>query len=97
MCALKTKTFRVENADSLRKFAWGDVVNKLKNLAPTLFRVIMALCSSKRRCNQSIGGMAATVLLKGRNKHICLTQSVLSVLLYAGHCSKMVSVNYLGN
>lgn len=80
MCALKTKALRVANTDSLRQFAWGDVANNLKRLAPTLFKVILTSCSTKRQCNQTIGGMAAALLLKERNKHIYLMQSVLSVL-----------------
>lgn len=36
-------------------------------------------------------GMTGSLLLKARNKHLALPQAVISVVMYAGHCSKQVS------
>lgn len=44
-----------------------------------------------QRARDSVVGMAAAVLLKERNQHMCKLQTLVSTLLYAGHASKKVT------
>ena len=74
----------------LKSFSWESVESELKQHAPTLLSVLKATTQSSKG-NSKIAGMAAAVLLKGRNKHLCLPQGVISTIMYAGHSSKMVS------
>ena len=50
--------------------------------------------SKKFLSSDSIVGMAASMLLHGRNSQLCIPQAVNSVILYTGHCSKMVWTTY---
>ena len=56
-----------------------------------LWSVLKAVSRSSES-DSKIAGMAAAVLLKGRNKHLCLPQGVIATIMYAGHSSKMVSL-----
>ena len=75
----------------LRDFKWKMLIRELKKKAPTLLRVLRAAAESKRFLpSESIVGMAASMLLYGRNSQLCIPQAVNSIVLYTGHCSKLV-------
>ena len=72
----------------LRDFKWKMLIRELKKKAPCVLR---AAAESKRFLpSESIVGMAASMLLYGRNSQLCIPQAVNSIVLYIGHCSKMV-------
>ena len=61
--------------------------------APILTSILHgAVACSSKSANISIV-MAASILLKARNKNLCLLQSLVGQILYAGHASKMVSLS----
>jgi len=67
---------------------------ELQQRAPTLFAVLQAAAhpaSKQVTPLPSMVGMAAAILFKSRSKHMCLLQSIVATLLYAGHASKKVS------
>lgn len=76
------------------KFKWADVSRELHRRAPTLFVALKAACARKiQKKNYTwkrVLPMAAAVLLRGRNQFLNLAQTVISLVLYNGHCSKMV-------
>ncbi len=73
----------------LLNFKWKLIASELKKKAPTLYAILTAACTRDGKDPPTmILSMAASVLLKARNKCLCLPQSVV---LYAGHYSKMVS------
>ena len=74
----------------LKDFSWKSVLRELKRRAPTLLQVLTAAASSRTRSNPGIVGMAASLLLNGRNPQLCIPLAVKSVLLYAGHSAKKV-------
>ena len=77
----------------LESFTWSSVENELQQHAPTLLSLLKAVSSSKpSRVDLRVVGMAAFVLLKGRNKDLSLLQGIVSAILYSGHCSKMVEI-----
>ncbi len=79
------------HSSKLKGFQWREISHELKKKAPTLYGILRAACTKDgEEPNLLLLGMAASVLLKARNKFLCLPQAVVSVLLYAGHCSKMV-------
>ncbi len=83
---------RLSTIGAVTNFSWGPVLQELKVQAPTLSSFIRSALS-KRGCKvrRYAVGMSASLLLKSRNKHLALGQAVISVAMYAGHCSKHVS------
>lgn len=67
-------------------------MKELKSRAPTLLSFFkISLAKRGRKVPNYAVGMSASVLLKNRNKNLSLVQAVVSVVMYAGHCSKQVS------
>ena len=62
--------------------------------APTLLSILTAAAGSHSSRTQqpdtNVILMAAAILLKQRNKHMCLLQTVIGCVLYSGHASKRV-------
>ena len=85
---------RIPSIRHLRDFSLSDVVNELKAKAPTLMSVLNAAAGCTPQQHQSVIAMAAAVLLKQRNKHVCLLQSVIGCILYSGHSAKKVQLTY---
>ena len=101
LCTTKHGSSILRNTSSkdLTSFTWKQVVHEQKLCAPVLYKFLKAVVVRKGKCvakprikkkGASSVGIAASVLLKCRNKFLCQIQSVISVLLYAGHCSKQV-------
>lgn len=90
----KNSSLRGSSCGKLKSFNCKDVSKQLKKDAPVLYSVMKSACKRPRlkgRTKRNVLTMAASLLLKGRNKTMCTMQSVVSVLLYAGHASKKVS------
>ena len=62
---------------------------ELRSHASVLYAVIKAaIAKRKKTVDPSAIGTGAAVMLKSRNKFLSQPETVISVLLYAGHCSK---------
>ena len=82
------------SAKAVKTFKWKAMENEMKAVAPTLLAILRsAIIKRSSPPDMRKVCMAAALLLKARNKNMCLVQSFVSVLLYAGHCSKLVSHN----
>lgn len=92
----------ISNVNSLTHFSWKSILAELKMHTPTLYTLLRGALMKRRDSHLQVPyhalGMTACVLLKHRNKHMSLTQALVSVLMYAGHCSKQVcNLTYIYN
>jgi len=92
--------FRKISTPTLCEFNWQSMVDELQAKAPTLLRVLSTICANNDHRNQHKCGsahypsicMAASIILKERNREMCGVQSILSLLLFASHVDKVVSI-----
>ena len=78
--------------EELKSFSWPRVFEELIKHAPTLLLILQACTKTKieRKNTTSIVGTCAVIILKHRNSKMSLFQKMVSIILYAGHCSKQV-------
>lgn len=85
---------RVLSARHLSNFRFDAIVAELKRKAPMLFRILTAAAqpsrSKKHKPSPHVIAMAAAVLLKQRNKHLCMLQTIVGCHLHSGHAAKRV-------
>ena len=92
---LRSKTVR-----DIVSFKFGDFVNKeLKEHASLLYQFLFTVACSKANSRNTVKtpekkivvmAMAAGILVKARNKDMCMVQVVTSLLLHSGGLSEMV-------
>ena len=91
-------TLRKKSKLDLSAFNWTDIASEWEMRAPTLLMLLAAAgdrlwhrkkVSITPKCIPALC-MAGAVLLKTRNKHMSKVQSVISVVLNAGHVSSQV-------
>lgn len=83
---------RSQSAEPMKSFSWDAVINELLQHAPTLLFILRA-CTQTRveRSNvKAVIGTCAVILLKHRYDRMSMFQKIVSIILYAGHCSKQV-------
>ena len=97
LCAMlpEPSVLRIQSIDHLKAFHWDSIVGELKRKAPTLLAALTAAAQPCRRAKQQdlnthAIAMAAAVLLKQRNPHLCLPQTIVGALLHSGHTAKKV-------
>ena len=83
-----------QSPDTLKSFTWNAIYDELKKNAPIFLSFLMAATQTKTPRSNRIAVMCvcASVILKYRFKRINLFQKIVSLVLYAGHCSKQVSL-----
>lgn len=90
--------FRNIPLSKLAEFSWDTFVAELKDKAPILLHILTAVASFSDHRNQIKVGShhlpgicsAVAVLLKERNREVDGIQSVVSALMFLGHCEKQV-------
>lgn len=95
ICSRKhgSSVLRSSTNAAITHFNWSHVIREVKAQAPTLHSLIKSAISRRgKRLHESAIGMTSAVLLKHRSRCLCLPQAVISVVLYAGHCSKQVNI-----
>ena len=77
--------------EELKSFSWSHVFEELVKHAPTLLLILQACTMTKieRKNTTSIVGTCAFIL-KHCNSKMSLFQTMISIILYAGQCSKQV-------
>ena len=95
--------FRKKSADTIRMFSWDAVVADLQKYAPTLVHVLRDCVEVKRRNSSSrklrrpsssaVISVCGAILLRNYSAKMNLVQRMVSILLSAGHASKMVCVH----
>ena len=94
MCSEKTGSIlSSKDVCDLKEFTWDKLLTEIASNAP-VFLSILEICTQTRRprSNQSaVIGMCFVILLKYRYLKMTLVQKIVSMILYAGDCSKQVS------
>lgn len=82
------------NVDVLRNFQWNSVLKEAEDTMPVLLEVLNSCTETptERRNTGAIIGLIISILTKHRQPHACLSQKVISLILYSGHCSKKVDL-----
>ncbi len=96
LCSNKFNSVLLETSQiALEYFSWESLWLEMIKATPVLLSVLQA-CTVKRRVYpervKPVVCMCAAILAKFRNPKACLVQSVISMILQAGHASKQVSV-----
>lgn len=82
---------RQTNYFAMKRFSWKRIIHELNSHAPILVSFVKsALAKCGRKVPRYAVGVCASVLLKNRNRNLALIQAMISVVMYAGHCSKQV-------
>lgn len=82
------------NVANFTEWRWEDVLDLMKQKAPTLLNLLqMCTKTKKHRQNQNaIVGVLVLTLCKHRRPSASILQRLVSLILYAGHASKIVSL-----
>ena len=93
----QTSVLKRTSASEIKIFNWDDVIDELNKQAPVFSAILEASVKRFRKQHpkkviQRSIGFAAAILLRERNKFMCAAQCVNSILLHAGHASKMVCI-----
>ena len=82
------------NVANFTEWRWEDVLDLMKQKAPTLLNLLqMCTKTKKHRHNQNaIVGVLVLTLCKHRRPSASILQRLVSLILYAGHASKIVSL-----
>ena len=83
----------------MQNFIWDVVLLELHVHAPNFLHLLNSITSTKTdRDNQkAIIAMCASILWKHRYSKMSLVQMIVSVILYAGHTLKQVSMTLIFN
>lgn len=82
-----------QSVEELKEFKFESNYQELQNNAPLLHSIFLSATKTRTpRDNQMVViSVCISILLKYRFKRLNLFQRMLSLVLYAGHCSKVVS------
>ena len=93
VCSLRSMSMDLE---SIAKLDWESLYAELSTRAPTLFSMMEAVLRKKAVQDQprskAVLCTAAAILLHHRNEKLSLVQRIVSMILYAGHSAKRVSL-----
>ncbi len=93
MCSEKTGSIlSSKHVSDLKEFTWDKLLTELDSHAPVLHSILkMCTQTRRRRPNRSaVIGMCVAILLRYQHVKMNLAQRIVSVILYAGDCSKQV-------
>ena len=88
---------RLKTKPSLEQFSWETVWLELMNCTPTLTQLMLCILPKSKQGTKAVRPslcMCASILLKHRNNRINLVQSVVSMIMKAGHATKQVKHIY---
>ena len=95
MCSEKISScLRKQEEDIYGEFTWEMIHDELKANAPVLLSLLQActLTRKSRENRKAVIGICVAILLKHRFSKMSLVQRIISLILYAGHSGKQVSV-----
>lgn len=78
----------------LKEFTWHMLDKELSIYAPLLRHLLHSATTTRvpRSNTDAVLGMCAAIVLNHRNPKMNLVQKMNSLIMYAGHCSKKVSI-----
>ena len=83
---------RDKTTSTLKEFTWEKLLNEVKVLAPTLFKLLQRCTKTRKpRKNQdAIIGVLIAIMCRHCRPVSSLLQQLVSLILYSGHSSKRV-------
>ena len=91
---LVPSVLRDKSNDGLKSFQWKCLLDELQTHAPMLLEILKS-CTKVRRPQQAVIGVITAILCRNRRNSASLIQRLISVILYSGHASKMVSISLM--
>ena len=94
---LVPSVLRDKSNDGLKSFQWKCLLDELQTHAPMLLEILKS-CTKVRRPisqQQAVIRVITAILCKNRRNSASLIQRLISVILYSGHASKMVSISLM--
>lgn len=97
LCRKGTR-FRNIPVDKIATFRWEDFKEEMDSKSPLLLKILTTAATRVDHRYPHASNTAkypgiitaAAVLLKQRNREMCAIPSVVSLMMYAGHCEKQV-------
>jgi hypothetical protein len=95
MCSIES-ILKSQSKCDLKDFTWKKLLCELELNAPLLFSILQSCTATQipKPNREAVIGMCSAILLKHRFSKMSIVQKVISMILYAGNCSKQVSVIY---
>ena len=92
LCSDKAASILKESDKSnLVQFTWEKVLAEIQLLAPTLLKLLQTVLEKKNlKSHIPIIGMITSILCHFHRNSVNCVQNIISIILYAGHCSKQV-------
>ena len=93
LCTTKhiSSILRRTSTDKLKAFSWKPILSEAKLRMPLVYSFLKAMLMKRGSMSiQARIGIAIAVLLMNRNQCLNQVQTIVSIILYAGHCSKQV-------
>jgi hypothetical protein len=84
--------FGKNTPSAVENFKWSDLSHDLKRTMPTFFTIMNACTPSKPETKDMIIAVLGGIVIKNHNEKLNFIQRLISVLLYASHCPKMVRI-----
>ena len=94
---LVPSVLREKSNDGLKSFQWKCLLDELQTHAPMLLEILKSCTKIRRPISQqqAVIGVITAILCKNRRNSASLIQRLISVILYSGHASKMVSISLM--
>lgn len=85
-------TLLYQSKQSITDFDWKQVEREMATRCPLLLKILTAATRTRsERANRTTTiVMCLAMIVKHRNPNVNLLQKIISLILYAGHCSKQV-------
>ena len=93
-CTQQREEQSIPPHELLKSFQWKCLLDELKSHTPILLKNLKSCIGVRRLASQqqAVIGVINAVLCKNRRNSASLVQQIISVILYSGHASKMVSI-----
>ena len=91
---LVQSVLRDKSNDGLKSFQWKCLLDELQTHAPMLLEILKS-CTKVRRPQLAVIRVITAILCRNRRNSASLIQRLISVILYSGYASKMVSISLM--
>ena len=78
----------------LANFSWSNYFRKIKSHAPCIVELLTLILTGKSKTNKDIirvTGLIVSIITSFKRSSMNVVQKMISIILYAGHCSKQVN------
>lgn len=75
----------------LANFSWSNYFRKIKSHAPCIVELLTLILTGKSKTNKDIIRVIVSIITSFKRSSMNVVQKMISIILYAGHCSKQVN------